>query len=366
MKVLYTTEMTTPYRVDFFNELSRHCNLTVAIERKEAKWRNSEWLKPTETKFNIKYLKSIKIGNKTVFCPSILKILKEQKFDIIVVGGYSTPTGMLLIEYLKIKKIPFILNSDGGLIKKDSKLKYMIKKHFISSARAWLSTGEETNKYLEYYGAKKEHIYRYPFTSIMKKDILKQNVSDEEKDKIKKELGINEKRVIISVGQFIHRKGFDVLIQAIKNISKDVGVYIIGGEPTEEYIKMKEELMLNNLHFIGFKQKEELNKYYKAADVFAFPTREDIWGLVINEAMAFGLPIITTDKCVAGVELVKDKENGYIVPVNDIKKLEEKIVEIIENSDLRIKMSKNNINKIENYTIENMTKKHIEIFKNIK
>ena len=51
------------------------------------------------------------------------------------------------------------------------------------------------------------------------------------------------------------------------------------------------------------------------------PTREDIWGLVINEAMAYGLPIITTDNCLAGLELIKNEENGYIIPVNNTELL---------------------------------------------
>lgn len=63
-----------------------------------------------------------------------------------------------------------------------------------------------------------------------------------------------------------------------------------------------------------------MDKYYKAADLFVLPTREDIWGLVINEAMAYGLPIITTDKCVAGVQLLNNQELT-IIPTNDISSL---------------------------------------------
>ena len=50
--------------------------------------------------------------------------------------------------------------------------------------------------------------------------------------------------------------------------------------------------------------------YYQAADMLVFPTREDIWGLVINEAMANGLPTVSTDKCVAALEMIKQGENG--------------------------------------------------------
>ena len=57
---------------------------------------------------------------------------------------------------------------------------------------------------------------------------------------------------------------------------------------------------LTNVHFVGFKTKEQLEDYYRAADLFVLPTREDIWGLVVAEAMAYGLGVITTNRCNAG------------------------------------------------------------------
>ena len=367
MKVLFTTNIPSPYRIQFFNELSKYCELTVVYERKNAKDRDIEWLNREKINFDVKFLKGIKVGNEMAFCPEIIKIIKKGHFDLIVVGGYSTPTGMVLINYLKRKKVKFILNSDGGIIKEDNIFKYKIKKYFISSASAWLSTGKETTKYLKHYGAKEEEIYVYPFTSINEKDILNEPITIEQKNKVKTELGISEEKVIISIGQFIHRKGFDILLKAIKNVSSQVGVYIIGGQPTDEYIELKENLQFLNVHFVGFKSKDELKKYYKIADVFVLPTREDIWGLVINEALAFGLPVITTDKCVAGLELIANGKNGYIIPVDDVEALSNKINNLANVSkEEREKYYINNIKKTKEYTIENMAQKHIEIFERLK
>lgn len=367
MKVLYTTNIPSPYRIQFFNELSKFCELTVLYERTSAKDREEEWLNREKINFDVKFLKGIKIGNEMAFCPEIIKFIKKGHFDLIVVGGYSTPTGMLLINYLKRKKIKFVLNSDGGIIKEDNILKYKIKKYFIGSASAWLSTGKETTKYLKHYGAKEEDIYVYPFTSINEKEILKESITTEQKNELKTELGISEGKVIISIGQFIHRKGFDILLKALENVSREVGVYIVGGQPTDEYIKLKEDLKLYNVHFVGFKSKDELKKYYKIANAFVLPTREDIWGLVINEALAFGLPVITTDRCVAGLELIASGENGYIVSVDDVKELSEKISNVINISEKeREKYYINNVSKAKEYTIENMAQKHIEIFERIK
>ena len=108
-------------------------------------------------------------------------------------------------------------------------------------------------------------------------------------------------------------------------------------------------------------QQDLLSEYYKAADVFVLHTREDIWGLVINEAMSFGLPIITTENCLAGTELIQDGENGYIVPVDDVNGIAESIKKIFMSQEKYAEMQKNNHDKmLSQYTIEKMALAHYE------
>lgn len=363
MKVLFLTNIPSPYRVDFFNELGKICNLTVLYERKKAKNRNDIWQSKNKKNFKEIFLKGIEIGDESSLSFKVLKYLRDKSYDVIVIGGYSTLTGMLAIKYLRMKKIPFILSSDGGFIKKDSAFKFNIKKYFISSAKAWLSTGENTTNYLINYGAEKKGIYVYPFTSIKKEDVMEDILSNKEKNNIRKNLGIKYDKVIISVGQFIHRKGYDILLNSCKDLSSEIGVYIIGGDPTNEYLELKSKIGLKNVHFIEFKSSEELKEYYKCADLFVLPTREDIWGLVINEAMSFGLPVITTKKCIAGLELVKENKNGYIIDSEDSEQLSEKIKYILNNENIKENMSKNSLKIISKYTIESMAKSHNDIFR---
>ena len=365
MKVLVLTNIPSPYRVDFFNELTKYCELTVLYERNTAKNRDSNWLKADNIKFNVEYLKGIKYGEDSSLSISILKYLKNKEFDIILICGYTSLTTMLAIKYLSKKKRKFVFNCDGGLIKEDRKIIKKVKEYFISKPTYWLSTGKLTDDYLQHYGANKDRIFRYPFTSIRQDEIIKDKLTEDEINSIKNELGIKEKKVCISVGQFIYRKGFDILIKSAQFIDSSIGIYIIGGNPTDEYKNLVETLKLNNVHFVEFKTKAELSKYYKIADVFAFPTREDIWGLVINEAMAHRLPVITTNKCVAGLELIENEKNGYIIPVEDYKSLAEKINKICNNPTLKEDMGKNNIEKMKKYTIENMALEYMKIFKYI-
>ena len=365
MKVLFLTNIPSPYRVDFFNELGLLCDLTVTFEGTYATDRDSKWKCDEIKNFTPLFMRGVRINSDSFFCPKIIKIIK-QKWDVIVVGVYSSITSMLAIEYMRRKKIPFYIEADGGLIYPDKKLKYNIKKHFISSASGWLSSGLMTDKYFIHYGADEDNIYRYHFTSLKKNDIkLLHPLNCTEKQYYRQKLGIKESRVVISVGRFISLKGFDVLIKASEKIDSDIGVYIVGGNPTEEYLNIIKEYNLHNIHFIGFMSKPELEEYYMAADMFALPTRSDVWGLVINEAMACALPVITTDRCVAGMDLIVDEHNGYIIPVDDIELLAKKINIIANDDDLRNKMAENNLNKIKEYTIEKMAESHFEIFKKI-
>lgn len=359
MKVLFLTNIPSPYRVAFFNELGKMCELKVLYEKRYDSHRDKEWLSKPSENFTEVFMEQKKIRREAVICPSVISYLDSNLYDVIVIGGYSTPTGILAIQYCKRKNIPFILNADGGIINEENRIKYAFKRHLIGSAKAWLSTGFSTNQYLEHYGAINHKIFAYPFTSTSNADLIK--VSEQEKREFKRILNIQDKPTVLSIGQFIHRKGFDVLLDSWVKLDKEFNLVIIGGgEKKTELEEQIEHLDLKNVTLIDFLSSDVLSQYYKAADLFILPTREDIWGLVINEAMAYGLPVITTDNCVAGIELISD--NGYIVPVEDSAVLAEKAGKILRNDELREHMGWESLETIKSYTIENMAKVHLDIF----
>ena len=364
LRILAVTNVPVPYRVDFFNDVNSLMPITVLYEQtpEEQKHRSTEWFTDNKQSFEYVYLKNR--GNK-VKISTILKELRNRKYDISLIMGYTKWSEMISIIWLRLHRRPYLLSVDGGFAKpNESIINKVVKRFFICGATAYLSTGEITDDYLMYYGAKKERIHRIPFTSLREKDILESPISKEEKKQLREELGLDEAHIVVSVGQFIHRKGYDVLLKSCLGLNKDIGIYIIGSDPTDKYISFKEEHKLENVHFVGFKKKEELKKYYSAADLFVLPTREDIWGLVINEAMAYGLPIITTDKCIAGIELV-DQKNGAIVPAEDSVALHNAIIDILSDNERLRSMAIVSNNRIKDYTIEEMAKVHVCIFEEI-
>ena len=356
MRILFLTYIPAPYRVALFNELGKNCDLTVVFEKESASHRDKSW-----KKYSFDFFKGIVLsGTKDKIMPNfqIVDYLKSSQYDFIIVHNPSTPTGMLAIQYMKNHRIKYWIESDGGFAKNGKGIKEAIKRHFLGGADGYFSTCDSCDTYLIQYGADNNRIFRYPFAVPRINDD-----GQEQKDKefFRNELGIKENRVVLAVGQFIPRKGFDVLIQAIKDIKSEFGAYFIGGKVTDEYRKLVCDLDIKNIHFIEFKDSSILKKYYMASDVFVLPTREDIWGLVINEAMSYGLPVITTNRCGAGTELIKSGENGYLVEVEDSFGLSAIMSVLLDNQNLCNYIGKNARDTIDCFTIENMAKAHLEI-----
>lgn len=362
MKILFLTNVPSPYRVEFFNELGRLCELTVLYQKASSSERDSKWVATSENTFKSIVLKGKSTGVDNAICPSVIKFLNKS-YDAIIICGNASPTEMLAIKYCQIKRIPYCLEGDGAFVKNGNGIKEIIKKNLISGGNLFFSTCEEHDKYYIHYGADKRKIRRYRFSSLRESDLLKSVISDDDKKKIRDMLGMKEEKIVLAVGQFIPRKGFDILLSSFKAIRNDTGLYIVGGEPTEDYISFVEKNNLSNVHFVGFKTKQELAEYYRAANIFVLPTREDIWGLVINEAMAYGLPVITTDRCNAGLELIEDGENGYIVPVENFEELTKAIIKCFENLNTMGNLA---LTTISSYTIEQMAKDHIRILNDIR
>lgn len=362
MRVLFLTNCPAPYRVKFFNELSKYCDLTVAFEMANAKNRDRDWKSQEEYQFRAIFMKNRFQKEEGAFCPEIKKYIKEFRNDTIIVGGYSTPTGMYSITYMKNHRIPFILNSDGGMIKNDSGIKAWVKQFFIGSASAWLSTGTWCTQYLAHYGAENGKIYEYPFTSVKESDIT--GVSEEQKQLLRAQLGIKEDKMILFVGSFIYRKGVDILLDACWDM-ENTALVLVGGTDISSFVPEARENPKAHIYLEGFKSEDEVKKYYQAADVFVLPTREDIWGLVINEAMAAGLPVITTDHCGAGRELISDGCNGFCVQSENVEQLQTAILQILNDKELRMKMSNDCIQTIQKYTIERMAIVHKDILTDI-
>lgn len=371
MRIIILTTWLAPYRIDLYNEVAKQANVTVMYVDTTTSERNKNWgAQMSDRCAYIQMTRGIRLPVLGQTFPEFIEEMSHNAdyYDIVYVDGYASLGLIQAINYLSRHRIPYFVNIDGALIRdKESVLVRRFKRWIMLRNCSYLCGSKITNNYLKRYGVKDNQIYNHPFTSLYRKDIIDRAIDNHIKLDYREELGLTEKYIIISVGRFSYKKGYgkgyDAIIRAAARMSSEYGFYIIGDEPTDEFVKMKAEYGASNVHFVDFKQKDELKKYYQASDVFVLMTIYDVWGLVVNEAMSNGLPVITTDMCVAGLELIRNGENGYVIPVGDDVALQKRINEICGSASFS-KMQINAITTIKPYTIENVAQKHIDVFNN--
>lgn len=345
----------------FFTELGKKCDLTVLYERRAASDRDKSWKVDAGKTYQEFYLKGLEVSTDNSFCPNVIHYLKSE-YDIVVIGMYSTYTAMIAMMWMKLYHKQYVISTDGGFVREESKIKKRFKTFWLSSARFWLGTGKLAREYLRYYGAQNERIFDYPFTSVDEADIIPNVLESKEKKELREKLGVSADKLIVSVGQFIPRKGFDILLESCKStLDANTELLIIGGTE-EELERVTARKIPKNVRVYPFMSKHRLFQYYQAADFFVLPTREDVWGLVVNEAMACGLPVLTTDRCGAGLEMIKPEKNGWIIPTEDVEALSSGIHKILQQSSLR-NQEIGAIESAHEYTFQTMANRHYEIFK---
>ena len=357
-KILIVFNHPAPYKVRLFNELTKNFDLHVIFERESASDRNKGFYFEENRNFKTHKIHGLKIGTEGLLSFGVKKHLKHNKYDLVIMNGYSHFAEMDAISYLKKHRIPYVLYINGGAIKRESVLKQKIKRHFIEGDYAYFSPDEQSNKYLEYYGADKSKILNYPYSTIYENEIIK---SKPDKIKIREELGVKFDKVFVSAGQLIKRKNYLSLVKEWQKSPGNHGLFLIGdGKQRKEIESFINENKLKNVVLTGFLNREKMFKYFQASDAFLFPSKEDIYGHVINEAMSQGLPVISTNKVNSALKLIKNGVNGYLLESLQSNEFRNSISEILNKDcfDACISTAKEN-------TIEKMAEIHVKMINEV-
>lgn len=347
MKLALFTQNLAPFRMKWMNELGKQCDVVVYHLNQYEKDVPSGYINYIPQNARVKDI-GRPFGKGVVYD---LKQAEELNGRILILDGYGFLGQQLLILYLHLHRMPFLLSVDGGFVpQKELVFKKWVKSFFIRKAAAYFSTSEQTDAFLRHYARQNPILFRHRFSSLSREDLIKEPLSEAEKRKWKKELGMKDAYTILAVGKFIPIKGFDVLLRALADIKGGYQLYLIGSKEKKRYEGDMEPSVRERTHFIDFCEKDTLRKYYMASDVFVLPTRRDVWGLVILEAMAHGLEVITTRQCLAGAALLPER---YLVPADDSARLSAKIKEVMdEGPEIRFQNRTRNLAAIEPYAIE--------------
>ena len=167
------------------------------------------------------------------------------------------------------------------------------------------------------------------------------------------------KKIVLYFGRLVERKGVVFLIKAFADISKedkDVVLIIAGdGEERGNLEKLSRDLGLSEkVYFTGFVSEDDKVSYFLACDLFVCPSitlgMPEIWGIVVNEAVSLGKPVVTTTAVGSAFDLVKHGVNGYVVPEKNVAALYRAIKTILNDANLRTSMGQASEKLSKNFT----------------
>lgn len=352
-KLIVITSNIAPYRLKWCEELAKFYEVTVVYTKDHDYERDDRWLQKSSNSCKIVKLKN----DKDLFdpiCFDVISLIRNNRDSLIIFDGYGPKTNLLGLLYCKLTGRKNFVNVDGYPTVREKSLPMEIVKKLVIKylCTDFFTSGIAAKKHLMSYGAKEERIVIHNLSSISEKQIIDKPLNREEKLALRKTLGIDyEGKIVLGVGRFLPLKRFNDLIKAVIDCKSECELYLLGGKPTDEYLKLAKDR--TDIHFIDFVLPEEVDKYYQMADLFVLPSETDVWGLVMNEAMAQGLPVIGSDSVVASHSLVDG--NGYIFKTYNVKELSEDIGKCLDDENNK-KMALRSLEIIREFNFESMVK----------
>lgn len=295
------------------------------------------------------------------------KIIRKMKPDVINITGYSDFALWIVIIYCKFKGIKTILSNESTAGDHHrNKLYEYLKALFITKFDGYFNFGTRSKNYLISLGAEPEKmlvnrncvdnnsIYRI-YQSVLS-----------EKPKIKAELNLSDKNFIF-VGRLIEQKNLFRMLEAFKIANEKAqekwGMIILGdGELESELLDYVVHNKLSNVSFQHGVSWDKVPYYLALGDVLVLPSISETWGLVVNEAMVCGLPVIVSENCGCTSDLVQNNKNGFTFSPLDVNQLSEIFLKFITKDVHKDKMGALSKLIINDYSLENVAKEMYDSF----
>lgn len=289
----------------------------------------------------------------------IIKKLIKHRYDGILIHSYAYATNFFTVFIAKIIGTKILIRSESNTLLRVTKwrkfLKQIILPTYFKLIDSFVAIGYLNHSYYWNYHVPDEKINYMPYAVDNEWFFAQSQHYLPNKRELKEQIGISpNSKIILCASKFLKRKRQMDLIQAFEQIIEpDTALIMIGdGEEKiccENYVKTGN---IKNVYFTGFKNQSELPKFYSLADIFVLPSENEPWGLVVNEAMCFGLPVVTTNQVGSSYDLLQHGKNGYVYRVGDIKALKVYLEAILNDDELRNKMGKYSIELIKNWGLE--------------
>ena len=272
----------------------------------------------------------------------IIKPLLKFRPNIVFTSAFSlwTAIALLLKPILGWRVIVIFDGVSPGMDYLNSGSRIYARRAMVPLIDGFITNSQVSKKYLvEDLGAKPERVFVGPYLVPDVDALLKQA------DSVTLESDQFQHPIFLYVGQLISRKGVKYLLEACKLLKqtsdRPFTLLLVGDgkQRPELEIFVQEHGLSDLVKFVGQVEYAKLGAYFQHSDVFVFPTLEDIWGMVVLEAMAFSKPVLCS-KWAASAEMINDGQNGYIFDPYQDKDLSEQMLYFVEHPNSILEMGR--------------------------
>jgi glycosyltransferase involved in cell wall biosynthesis len=346
-RVLIVHNIIAPYRLPLFRAIAAHSDIDLTVWFMARSARNRRWKTDlTNPGFEYRVLPGFALGfTRTDLFEYIVNYTFPAdyllgNFDVMISAGWLDFASQAGFFLSKIARKKYILWSESTVFEPSWRrsIAQPLVRTIVSRADASIAVGTRSRAYLRHLGARDSSI----FTALSTVDIERfqrlSRLARPRRDQRRLELGIRRRRVVLYCGQLIERKGLRDLLEAFgmaKRAYDDVALVLVGHGPLRQSLAcIAEQLGLSDVHFVDHIDMDQMPAMYALADLFVLPSLEETWGLVVNEALACGLPVIVTDRVGSCEDLVENGRNGFIVRAGDARGLADRISQVLVDAAL--------------------------------
>lgn len=272
--------------------------------------------------------------------------LIKGRFDAVVFMGWGVVTYWLGFAACLLGHIPFFLYGDSNEIPANHSIRQGLRDRVLRAlfarAAGFLATGRYNSEYYKHYGVEEARLFFVPWAVDNDRFESESRLTEAERNELRKAYGISpDALVVMFSGKLLPRKGPMDLLEAfagMPNRERAVLLFVGDGVERERLEEFCEARSLKNVSITGFLNQSILPKMYGMSDVFVLPSYFDPRATVVNEAMAAGLACVVSDRVGPSGDIVKDGENGFVVPAGDISALRSRLDRFIEEPFLARRM----------------------------
>jgi 1,2-diacylglycerol 3-alpha-glucosyltransferase len=362
-RLVILTEIISPYRIPVFNVLAQRAELDLHViflaETDETlrQWR----VYKNEIRFSHQVLPSWRWrAGKSSFLINrgLWSALNQLSPQVVICGGYSYAASWEALLWARRHQVEFVLWSESNSqdARRGRAWVEHLKAYFLRHCDRFVVPGKASFDYLRSLGSPAASILTAP-NAVDNRFFATQAEATraratEFREKLKLPL-----RFILFVGRLVPEKGVFDLLEAYARLESglrsEVGLVFAGnGVCRQELAQRAKRISPGLVCFPGFAHREDLAGLYALAETLVLPTHTDTWGLVVNEAMACGLPIIVSSVAGCSSDLVEDGWNGYVVPPRDAGRLSVAIDVLLRRPELKQPMTAHCQERIRDYSPE--------------